>query len=243
VSVKILNLAGVAGGTLNQGSATDADDFTATTTAFAANLSIRDNGQDIGGTINGVLATGKGRTLRVASDFLDTEVTLAAATASALGTTNAFTVTGGGATFQLSSKVDVNGKVAMGIQSVASRKIGRTETSGGTYFLSDIASGKNGNVVTGNLTNAAKIVDEAIRQVSSLRGRLGAFQKNTVGSTISNLNVSLENSAAAESVIRDADFASETAALTRGQILSQAAGNSLGLANSQPQQALSLLRQ
>jgi flagellin len=54
--------------------------------------------------------------------------------------------------------------------------------------------------------------------------------------------VSLENSAAAESVIRDADFATETAALTRGQILAQAAGNSLSLSNSQPQQALSLLR-
>jgi flagellin len=54
--------------------------------------------------------------------------------------------------------------------------------------------------------------------------------------------VSLENSAAAESVIRDADFARETASLTRSQILSSAAQNSLGLANSQPQSALQLLR-
>ncbi|MFT3685833.1 MAG: flagellin [Phycisphaerales bacterium] len=225
-----------------QGGATAAYTYTGTSTAVADNAIVRDNGQDIGGTINGVLATGKGRTLRVASDFLDTSITLAQGTAGNVGVTNAFTITGGGANFQLSSKVDVNGKVALGIQSVASRKIGRTEAGGGTWFLSDLASGKHSNVVTGNLTDAAGIVDEAIRQVSSLRGRLGAFQKNTVGSTISNLNVSLENSSAAESVIRDADFATETAALTRGQILSQAAGNSLQLSNSQPQQALSLLR-
>ena len=242
VSLKVGENAGVVGANIVQGGAAAAYTYTGTPTGVATGATVRDNGQDIGGTINGVLATGKGRTLRVASDFLDTSITLAAATAGATGTTNAFTITGGGASFQLSSKVDVNGKVALGIQSVATRKLGRTENTSGTWFLSDLASGKRGNVVTGVLTDAAGIVDEAIRQVSSLRGRLGAFQKNTVGSTISNLNVSLENSSAAESVIRDADFASETAALTRGQILSQAAGNSLQLSNSQPQQALSLLR-
>jgi flagellin len=242
VSVKVIAAAGVAGATLDVGGATTAYTYTAGT-AVATGAIVRDVGQDIGGTINGVLGTGKGRALRVASDFLDTEVLLNNATAGAQGTVNAFTITGGGATFQLSSKVDVNGKVALGVQSVAARKLGRTEVATNTYFLSDLASGKTGNVVTGNLTTAANIVEEAIRQVSSLRGRLGAFQKNTVGSTISNLNVSLENSSAAESVIRDADFASETANLTRGQILSQAASNSLSLSNSQPQQALSLLRQ
>ncbi|MFN4838789.1 MAG: flagellin, partial [Phycisphaerales bacterium] len=108
--------------------------------------------------------------------------------------------------------------------------------------LSSLASGKAFNVVDGDLVKAGKAVDESIRQVSSLRGRLGAFQKNTVGATIRNLGVSLENSAAAESVIRDADFARETASLTRSQILSAAAQNSLGLANSQPQSALQLLR-
>jgi flagellin len=53
--------------------------------------------------------------------------------------------------------------------------------------------------------------------------------------------VSLENTAAAESVIRDTDFASETASLTRAQILSQSAQNSLQLSNQQPQNALALL--
>ncbi len=85
------------------------------------------------------------------------------------------------------------------------------------------------------------MIDDAIKQVSSLRGRLGAFQKNTVGSTISSLGIALENTAAAESQIRDTDFAAETAELTRGQILQQAAIQSLSLANSSPQAVLSLL--
>ena len=96
-------------------------------------------------------------------------------------------------------------------------------------------------MVDGNLTDAQKTVGEAIRQITSIRGRIGAFQKNTVGATIRNLGVTLENTTAAESAIRDTDFASETAALTRAQILAQASTNSLALANQQPQAALSLL--
>ena len=85
------------------------------------------------------------------------------------------------------------------------------------------------------------MIDDSIKQISSLRGRLGAFQKNVVGATISSLGVALENTAAAESQIRDTDFAAETASLTRGQILQQAAIQSLSLANAGPQAVLSLL--
>ena len=80
-----------------------------------------------------------------------------------------------------------------------------------------------------------------IKQVSSLRGRLGAFARNTVQSTINSLGVALENTAAAESQIRDTDFANETATLTRQQILSQAATQALLIANAQPQAVLALL--
>ncbi|MFN7396833.1 MAG: flagellin, partial [bacterium] len=196
------------------------------------------DGQDIAGSVNGLVATGRGRTLKVATDFLDSEITLTGTRAQTAGTFSAFNITGGGASFQLDSKINLGTKTTLGIQNVAARKLGTTTLG----FLSDLATGKDKNVVNGDLAGAAKIVDEAIKQVSGLRGRLGAFQKNVVGSTIRNLGISLENSAAAESVIRDADFASETANLTRGQILSQAGGQSLGLANSAPQAALSLLR-
>jgi flagellin len=62
-----------------------------------------------------------------------------------------------------------------------------------------------------------------------------------VGATIRSLNIANENTAAAESVIRDADFATETAGLTRSQILVNASTNVLSLANQAPQAVLQLL--
>src|SRR5205814_9613881 len=109
-------------------------------------------------------------------------------------------------------------------------------------YLSSLGSGQSQNVVDGNLETAQKIVNTAIDQVSSLRGRLGAFQKNVVGATIRQLGVSLENTSAAESSIRDTDFAAETAKLTRSQILVSAATSVLQLANSSPQSVLKLLQ-
>ncbi len=244
VSVKVVNASGTAGttGIYNPLSASDTvRPATGGSTAFSNNNAkngIRDLGQDLVATINGVQATTRGRTARVNTDFLDVEVTFTAGQSTQLASINAFQITGGGADFQLATRVDIAGKVALGIQNVASRKLGNSDVG----FLSSLASGKNNNVVDGNLTAAQNVVDEAIRTISGLRGRLGAFQKNTVGATIRNLNISLENSSAAESVIRDADFANETANLTRSQILSQAAQNSLQLANTAPQAALSLLR-
>jgi len=70
---------------------------------------------------------------------------------------------------------------------------------------------------------------------------LGAFQKMTIDSTINALNVTMENTAAAESQIRDTDYATETSQLTRSQILVQAATTVLRQANAAPQNALSLL--
>lgn len=199
---------------------------------------IRDDGQDIAGSINGLQAVGNGKTLSVTSDFLDLEFTATTAASQTLGGLAAFSITGGGADFQLASNIDIGGKTSLGIGDISSRKLGTTESG----FLSDLGSGKQFNVVDGNnLNTAQKVVAEAIEQVSSTRGRLGAFQKNTVGATIRSLGIALENTTAAESVIRDADFASETASLTRNQILVQASTNVLSLANQQPQQVLALL--
>ncbi|TVQ63824.1 MAG: flagellin [Phycisphaerales bacterium] len=218
----------------------------ATVRAFnstAASNGVRDAGQDIAATINGVQATARGRTIRVNTDFLDVEMTIAAAQATQRGSIQAFDITAGGADFQLAGQVDIAGKVSLGIQDVSTRKLGRFDTSGEGNFrrLDDLGSGKSLNVVDGDLSNAQNVVASAIEEVSSLRGRLGAFQRNTIGATIRSLNIGLENTNAANSVIRDTDFASETASLTRGQILSAAATNTLSLANSQPQAVLQLL--
>ena len=205
--------------------------------ASAARNGIRDIGQDIVATINGVAATANGKTARINTDFLDVEITFDSDTAQQRGDLSVFTITGGGADFQLAPNVDIAGKVALGIADVSTRKLGNSTLG----FLSDLASGKSFNVVSGDQSAAQRVVSEAIDSISAIRGRLGAFQKNTVGATIRNLNVSIENTTAAESVIRDTNFAAETAALTRNQILVQASTNILSLANSQPQAALQLL--
>lgn len=91
-----------------------------------------------------------------------------------------------------------------------------------------------------NATTALTALDAAIDTVSAARGGLGAVQ-NRLNVTISNLSNAYENTSAANSRIRDVDFAEETAAMTRAQILSQAGVNILQQANQLPQSALSLL--
>ncbi len=238
VSVEISNAAGQAGSVLFLSTTNENQATTTGATTFAtASTPIRDAGQNVGAVINGVAATSDGKTARVSTDFLDVELDLTDAGATTLGSINAVTINGGGANFNLGPNVDISNQVSIGIANVAARNLG-TEGNG---FLSSLASGKSNNVVDGDLTQAQKIVNDSISQIAALRGRLGAFQKNTVGATIRSLGVALENTSAAESAIRDTDFASETAELTRSQILVQAATNVLGIANSQPQNALSLL--
>lgn len=90
--------------------------------------------------------------------------------------------------------------------------------------------------------DAIKVVDAAISQVSNLRGKLGAFQSNTLESNARNLSATLENTTAAESVIRDTDFASEIANFTRLQTQVQAGSTVLGNANQTSQLIAQLLR-
>ncbi len=90
-------------------------------------------------------------------------------------------------------------------------------------------------------TAALKVLDQALAGVTSVRAELGAIQ-NRFSSTISNLSTTVENVSAARSRIRDADFAAETAELTRNQILQQAGISMLSQANSQPQNVLALLQ-
>ena len=84
-------------------------------------------------------------------------------------------------------------------------------------------------------------IDSALGSVSDLRSTFGAIQ-NRFESTISNLDTAVESLSAARSRIQDADFASETAALTRAQILQQAGVSILSQANSLPQSVLGLLQ-
>jgi flagellin len=100
----------------------------------------------------------------------------------------------------------------------------------------------NVDVLTGSNANEALLtLDFALQQVTGLRAELGATQTR-FESTISNLEVTAENMTAARSRIRDADFAAETAELTRVQILQQAGISMLAQANALPQNVLALLQ-
>ena len=88
---------------------------------------------------------------------------------------------------------------------------------------------------------ALRIADSAIQRINTQRANLGALQSR-FQATISNLQTSSENMSAARSRIRDADFAAETVALTRSQVLQQAGSAMLAQANTLPNNVLSLLR-
>jgi len=98
-------------------------------------------------------------------------------------------------------------------------------------------SGSNG----ANAQLAIAVVDAALGQINVSRGDLGAYQ-NRFSSAITNLQTTAENVSAARSRIQDADFAQETAALTRAQILQQAGTAMLAQANSLPNGVMALLR-
>jgi flagellin len=103
-------------------------------------------------------------------------------------------------------------------------------------FLNEI------DISTQEGANAAlKAIDNALNAVNSSRADLGAIQ-NRFEATISNLALTSENLSAANSRIKDADFASEAAALSRSQVLQQAGISILSQANAAPQQVLSLLQ-
>jgi flagellin len=88
---------------------------------------------------------------------------------------------------------------------------------------------------------AISVLDEAVQQVSEIRGDLGAIS-NRLDYTTRNLSNISENAASARSQIMDADFAAESANLSRAQVLQQAGNAMLAQANSRPQQVLSLLQ-
>jgi flagellin len=196
-----------------------------------------DHGQDVGVNINGTAAVTDGLNASVRTGALDLDATLASAFATQTSNDKSFTVTGGGADFSIAPTLGSNATASLGIQNVATGSLGR----GDLGYLSSLGSGQTNQLSSGNFETAQRIIRAGVDQVSSVRGRLGAFQKYTVGSAIDSLSVALENTTAAESAIRDADFAQETSQLTRAQILVQSSTSVLQMANATPQNILALL--
>lgn len=206
----------------------------------------RDIGRDVAALVNGNLATGNGLRLKVNSPALGLDMTLSATT----GTTpsaavSTFNITGGGALYQLGPDVTALQQANFGIQSVSSTKLGGTLTGSAVEYLNSLKSGAansiNASVQRQNFKPPSDILQTAIDEVTVLRGRLGAFERNVLDTNTRSLQAQFENLTASNSVLRDADFSVETSQLTRAQILASAGTSVLTLANQQSQQVLQLL--
>ncbi len=195
----------------------------------------RSVGRNAAGTINGAQAAAKGAELSVSTNALKARLTLKAGLNKNV-VTSTFYIKSGGLHFQLGDTTVSSEKQPVGIQQVHSINLG----DGSVGFLNQIATGEKFDLKT-DANTASRILDAAIDDVTALRGRLGAFVKNTLETNIASLGIAVENISAAESRIRDVDFAAETAEFTRTQILVQAGTSILAQANLVPQSVLALL--
>ncbi|MCC7406574.1 MAG: hypothetical protein IT442_00780, partial [Phycisphaeraceae bacterium] len=197
-----------------------------------------DTGVDVMAVVNGILALGDGLDVTLRSSTLNLRMTLTEDLANLTNVTKSFTITGGGALYQIGSSVNSQQQVSLGIGSVAASRLG----DGVVGYLSSLRTGGANALATENFTEGSDILDAAIDQITTTRGRLGAFERNTLQTAIRSQGIAMENLSSAQSQIRDADFAEETAKLSRSQILVSAGTSVLALANSSAQQVLQLLQ-
>jgi flagellin len=204
------------------------------TTTDGITTADRDTGTDVALRINGIQASGEGLKASLNTSTLD--ISFSVGETLIASNTFSFSITGGGAVFQIGPDVVSNQQARLGIQGVSTATLG-----GVSGTLSELRSGGTKDLTT-DTKGAAKVVDEVITSVTGLRGRLGAFQRTTLETNIFSLNDTIASLVEAESSIRDADFAAESAKLTRAQILVQSGTSVLAIANTNPQNVLALLR-
>ena len=149
-------------------------------------------------------------------------------------TVNAATLGGGAAGTAGQAIAATSGQVALVMNVVTS---GNTTGAAGT----GIAIGGTSAISGSQIDDAINVIDKALNQINDKRAEFGAVQ-NRFDAVVSQLQVSVENESAARGRIMDADFATETANLSRSQILQQAGTAMIAQANQLPQSVLSLLR-
>jgi flagellin len=198
-----------------------------------------DEGADATVSVNGMTAVTRGLHASVRTNALSADFLLTTGFGTQTAVQGTFTVTGGGAKFNITPEYNLSNMAPIGIEPMTVTHLG----SGDVGYLYDLRTGGQYALDSGNFREAQEIVRAAAMQVASTRGRLGAFEANTLDTTMNSLKIQYENVAAAESVIRDTDFAMETAEFTKSQILVQAATMVLGRANAAPQNVLALLQQ
>lgn len=206
----------------------------------AINASSADTGVAANATAGGTLVLYNAAGTNFASDKAITLTVNTAAAATALGVSQGTTTVGAGQ----------NGAIVLGyslgqttltanLAATAGALEGSTADTSIALTSTAVSAVSVTSVASSNLAILA--VDQAQTTINALRARLGAVQ-NRLESTVSNLQTTTENLSASRSRIQDADFAAETANLTRAQILQQAGTAMLAQANALPQNVLTLLR-
>jgi len=133
------------------------------------------------------------------------------------------------------------GDDSLPLDSIAPRDIGIVDAGGQTYDLADTASGGPINIVSGDTGAAAESIRTAASQIASMRGEIGAFSRHIIAPSIAAGAVAIENTTAAESLIRDTDYASEVSNFVRTQLLTSTSAFALMQTASRGQSALQLI--
>ncbi len=218
-----------------------------TTTVSGEQGDSLDAGTQTVATLNGLkIGDDTNVTVNLVSDLKDASILRANAYGIEIETTNDFADgTGGtalsltkGALFQIGANDSQT--VAVDLKGVKADQLGLGgDPDGDITSLQSLVSRQS--LVNGDFDGALQVIDTAIDDATNLRGQLGAFQANTLESGLNSLRVAQENLTAAESTIRDVDFAAESARFTRNNIMIQASTAMLAQANQLPQNVLQLL--
>ena len=192
-------------------------------------------GQDIEGTINDEPAEGDG--LVLTGDFNNSKTSGLSVAFLGDGTGNAGTVTVAQNALKFQSGTSADEQIKVALNSTHSTVLGRgVDNTSGFENLSQIRL-----TSTQEAIDAIRLVDEALDQLSSMRGQLGSVQKHTLETNISVLRSSAEHLTAAESSIRDTDMALEIANFTKNQIITETAVAAVAQANQTAARVLRLL--
>lgn len=201
-------------------------------TAYLAGAQIaKTSGTDAQVTVNGSQAMAQGTEVFYNGNGVSLSFNLANDTVA----NHTITITGGGATFKLGAE---NGtRTSLGIGGVNTFELGRSDLG----YLADLRSGGT-HSLTATDSKALSISRQASNQVASSAARIGSFNKYQIGSSIRALEAAQEGVSSSISQVGDTDYAAESSNLQRQNILLNTTMSMLGMANSQQQNVLALLR-
>jgi flagellin len=206
----------------------------ANTTGFGQSIQTA-TGVDVAGTIGGVAGIGQGNVLTSQGISVSFGLASGSTTTTVTGAQGQVNVIDQSLNFQIGGYAGQTANIAFDRVHTESLGIAANGATTGNLAAIDVRTFKGAQ-------DAIRVVDKAIEDVTTLRGRLGAFQQNTLSATANNLRNSLENVTASESVIRDTDFAEEISNFTRFQVLVQSGTSVLGNANQLSQLVAALLQ-